>query len=229
MIMSTLSDAETIDVLLPAEAAKNDADRKQRARKAYLRRLSWILAFLLVMVVFVYTLQFELIPSESMEPNLRPGDHIVSLRTWIAYPGGAMPARGDVILFDMTHPQNSSESDPSKPPPRRPIGIFRTEGEIYIKRVIGLPGDTVQMSGRVVLINGKPLTEAYSTIPPSQETEVNYRFAADEPLKLGPDELFLLGDNRDNSDDSRFIGPVKRSKVIGKFLRTLYNQPLEKQ
>ncbi|MGB8452601.1 MAG: signal peptidase I [Anaerocolumna sp.] len=101
-------------------------------------------------------------------------------------------------------------------PKRYDIVVFRPYSEdkdtYYIKRVIGLPGETIQIIGSDIYINGQLLNEDYGNYP------IANGGIAKEPIVLGKDEYFLLGDNRNNSKDSRdsSIGAVKRSSIIGR-------------
>ena len=96
--------------------------------------------------------------------------------------------------------------------------------EVLIKRVIGLPGDKVLLKGNTVYINGRILKESYKTIPPDTYAIAMSTYAVNKPLLVPQGELFVLGDNRDNSDDGRFWGTLKRKYVIGRLVHTLYNE-----
>jgi len=122
------------------------------------------------------------VESISMQPTLYAGDFIIVNK--IAYKLGT-PGRGDVIIFHY--------------PPNPQI-------EPYIKRVIGLPGETVTVSKGKVHINGVPLEESYIKSPPNYEGT----------WQVPPDSLFVLGDNRNNSSDSHAWGMVPFANVIGK-------------
>lgn len=117
----------------------------------------------------------------SMEPTLQSGEFVVVNK--LAYLLGE-PEIGDVIVFHY---------------PRDP------EQE-YIKRVIGLPGDRIQIAAGQVVVNGQLLEEPYIAAPPSYQTE----------WLVPEDSLFVLGDNRNNSSDSHNWGPVPMENVIGK-------------
>jgi signal peptidase I len=119
----------------------------------------------------------------SMQPNLHTGQFVLADRT--AYLLGP-PRRGDVVVV--------------RPPP--------APDEAFIKRVIGLPGETVAVAGGVVRVDGRPLVEPYIAAPP------NYAGA----WTLAPDEYLVLGDNRTNSSDSHIWGPVRRDAILGKAL-----------
>ena len=86
------------------------------------------------------------------------------------------------------------------------------EGEIIIKRIIGMPGDTVSIKDNTVYVNGEELEEDYA-----------YGETSDyEEITLGDDEYFILGDNRPISKDSRYFGPVKEDEIIGKVIFRLW-------
>lgn len=123
------------------------------------------------------------VESISMEPTLYPGEFIVVNK--LAYRSGGYK-RGDVIIFN---PPNDLHQQ-------------------YIKRVIGLPGENVVISGGKVYINGNPLEEPYIMSPP------NYNEKWDVPQ----DSLFVLGDNRNRSSDSHVWGMVPFTDIIGKAL-----------
>lgn len=109
-------------------------------------------------------------------------------------------------------------------PGRFDVVVFQREDQKKnIKRVIGLPGETVQIKDGQVWINGEVLQEEKQTMEVDGErVEVEKKIAlaglAENPIVLGEDEYFLLGDNRDSSEDSRFanVGSVKESQIIGK-------------
>jgi signal peptidase I len=122
------------------------------------------------------------VESISMQPTLYEGDFIIVNK--LAYRLGT-PSRGDVIIFH-------APPDPT--------------GEPYIKRVIGLPGDTIEVQGGEVYVNGEPLREPYIKAAPSYQNTYH----------VPSDSLFVLGDNRNNSSDSHSWGPVPIKDVIGK-------------
>ncbi len=190
-----------------------------------------LLAIVLGFIALGFTSDF--IPSRSMQPTLNPGDHTVTMRAWLAYPFGTRPQRGDIITFH-------SPDDPSESAlPDIPANADNTtasdvgnnggraareslQGGILIKRVIGLPGDLVWIHDGTVTINGQELSEPYIKQAWGEGDEIGFGVA--RPLKVPPGQFYVLGDNRDDSDDSRFWGTVKRSRITGKFLFVLFHR-----
>lgn len=126
-------------------------------------------------------------PSGSMIPTLLIGDHfMVEILS-----STASVLRGDVVIF--------SES---------------RSGKHFVKRVIGLPGETVSLRDKRVLINGRGLDEPYV----NERSEAILPSDSMRPVVLGLDEYFLMGDNRERSYDSRWLGPVARSAILGRAL-----------
>jgi signal peptidase I len=169
-----------------------------------------------------------------MLPTLKPGDHIVTMRSWLAYPGGRAPARGDIVVFALPAqlPEMEGENENEM---RRIIGdlqerihippgsLKHINADILIKRVVGLPGETVLIKGKDVYINGSKLANSHFGAQGVAGPLQQYPFACYSPLKLSSDEVFVLGDNIENSEDGRYWGPLKRRNILGKFLRVLWN------
>jgi len=210
----------------PSNTDQEARERREKRRRAAQRRLTIAFPFLLVLVFVVYAFQTNYIPTESMLPTLKPGDHIVTMRSWLAYPGGRLPAVGDIIVF-LRRSDPSQESarldDPASKPGR--LRLFREPAgtEVLIKRVVAVEGDTVAVVGADVYVNGQ-LQRPWWEIVRDPAGSIGAFYGVLRPVKLGPGEMFVLGDNRGNSDDSRFWGPVKRSEVLGRFVRVLYNE-----
>ena len=139
--------------------------------------------------VFVwYFGQRVAVVGDSMSPILGNGD--VTLVNRIVYDATA-PKRGDIIVFKPKGNENS---------------------HYYIKRIIGLPGETVQIVEGEIYIDGEKLEEDYGV------SEITDPGIAAEEIELAGDEFFVLGDDRENSEDSRMadVGAVKRSYIYGK-------------
>ncbi len=181
------------------------------------------LLFLIVIAIFIITFSVQpfRIPSESMEPTLLVGDFLLVNKQSVA-PGGSiglLPAaaihRGDVIVFH----------DP-------------VDASLHlIKRVIGLPGDRLRLRGGRVFIDGRPLTEPYAVYRPSPPDNFRDNFprlrTADPAIDsrwwirmrslidngdliIPTGSYFVLGDNRNDSEDSRYWGFVPRNEIVGK-------------
>ena len=157
-----------------------------------------VLGIGLVMLIRLAWLETAIVTSGSMEPTLRVGDrllvdHRASLQgSW---------ARGDVVLFDA------------------PAG-WSGEGETLVKRVVALPGDTVEVRDGGVVLNGAPVSEPYlsKTAPPGDAAPETLN---SELRKLAAGEYWVMGDNRWNSDDSRSNGPLPSEAIRGRLLRIL--------
>ncbi len=152
------------------------------------------LVVLISILIVTFVGQRTIVDGNSMNPTLQNGDNLIVDK--LSYRFGD-PQRFDIIIFPYQYKENTN----------------------YIKRIIGLPGETVQIdySGNIY-INGEILEEDYGL-----ETILNPGNAA-EPITLGPDEYFVMGDNRNNSEDSRFsdVGPIKRENIIGKAWVRIY-------
>ena len=154
-----------------------------------------------------YVAQAFYIPSASMEPKLEEGDRVIVSK--LAYRLQS-PKRGDVVVF---HPPLPGPEDHAALPLRvlhavlAAVGIRQPGDDTFIKRVIGLPGETVEGRAGKVFVDGHPLDEPY--LKPGVVT------SDFSPVHLGSDLLFLMGDNRPNSSDSRSFGPVERRRVVG--------------
>ena len=151
--------------------------------KAFIREfLITIIIAAVICFVFQATLQTFIVVMTSMEPSFHEGQRLLVNKAVYFF---GEPERGDVVIFEAP---NSREDD-------------------YIKRVIGLPGDTVEIKGGNVYVNGTTLDEPYVMNPP------NYTVKEE---KIPDDQFFVLGDNRNNSNDSHHGWLVPRDNIIGK-------------
>jgi signal peptidase I len=149
-----------------------------------------ILILALGLAVFIRTFVAEprYIPSESMVPTLEVGDRLIVEK--LSY-YGHLPHRGDIVVF--------------APPPQLQEQGYQAD-QAFIKRVIGVPGDTVAVQNGRVFVNRELLTEAYIAEQP------NYPMS---PIVVPPDALFVMGDNRNNSNDSHIWGFLPTANVVG--------------
>jgi signal peptidase I len=170
---------------------------------------SIVIAVILALFVRTWVVQAFKIPTGSMENNLLIGDHLLVNKFVYGPTMGSVDRtilpvreirRGEIIVFKFP---DEPERD-------------------FIKRVIGLPGDTVELRNRNVFINGQPLTEPYvhfitAAGEGSEKTSMDVRERYG-PVTVPADQYFVMGDNRDNSQDSRYWGFLPRSYVKGKAL-----------
>src|SRR6267154_6478538 len=189
------------------EKPKSEKESSLPVRQGIKREIiAWFWVALAFMLINGTVGQARVIPSGSMENTLLIGDHLIMSR--IGYDAGVLftnwhlplwrnPKRQQVIIF--------------KPP-------FAPDTPDYVKRVIGLPGDTLDIRDGAVWVNGHKLIEKY-TIGPSEPAPpgsappgyTDLKF----PFRVPENSYFAMGDNRGNSYDSRFWGPVPRKDIIG--------------
>lgn len=155
----------------------------------------WVLvvvgAVLAALLVKTFLFQAFRIPSESMVPTLLVGDRVLVNK--VSYKLHEVH-RGDVVVF--TRPEKLE--DPSG-----------TEPEDLIKRVVAVGGDTVVARDGVLYVNNQPMTEPY--VQKGAGT-----FHLDEAVTVPEGQVFVMGDNRENSQDSRYFGPISTDTIIGR-------------
>ena len=160
---------------------------------------SIVITAVIALFATTFVVQAFKIPTGSMESNLLIGDHLLVNKFVYGLHSGFLSKlfpykglkRGDVIVFK--YPKGPEVA--------------------YVKRLIGLPGDKVEITGRTVYINGKALTENYTQY--IDQGSVYEHFG---PYDVPADQYFAMGDNRDNSQDSRWWGYVPRDHILGKAL-----------
>jgi signal peptidase I len=189
----------------------------RRARRRFLGELPFLLLAALILTVLVkgFLVQAFFIPSRSMEPTLEVGDRVVVNR--LAYRIGE-PAHGDVVVF--LRPVGTGEAPPGGPLSwvRRAVaqGLGGTPpgSEDLIKRVVGLPGDTVEGRDGQPWRNGRRVPEPYLG---------GGRFTSEfDPVRIKPGHYWVMGDNREDSADSRVFGQVPRSTLVGRAALTVW-------
>ncbi len=174
-----------------------------------------VFAAVIAILLKAFVAQAFFIPSASMEPQLRPGDRVVVSR--LAYHLHD-PRRGDVVVF--SDPVDDHGPDHSFVLVRlgrdalQAVGLMRPGDKELIKRVIGLPGETVEGHDGSVFIDGRPLIEPY--LP---DDVVISDFA---PYRVPADHVFVMGDNRTNSKDSRIFKGVPVDSIVGRAIARIW-------
>jgi len=165
----------------PSVLAPGASDRGRRVANKLLIPLS-LLFFVVVLLFYVFFTAFT-VRGESMEPTLLDGDRLFVTKSY------RTPARGDIVVFETLDERNREED--------------------LVKRVIALPGDTIEVRQGIALVNGAVEDTARLNTSPYDQTYVR-------PTKIGPGQIFVLGDNRPIALDSRQLGPVPIFSVKGK-------------
>jgi signal peptidase I len=178
------------------QQAKKTDEKLSRSKRIQREFIAWVWVVLIFLLINGTLGQARVIPSGSMENTLLIGDHLIMSR--IGYDAGMPFTHWHVPLW--------------RSPKRQQLVIFTPivaqETSDIIKRVIGLPGETLDIHDGAVWINGRKLAENYTTGPSE-----SYGMRA--PYKIPENCYFVMGDNRGNSYDSRFTGCVPRSHIIG--------------
>jgi signal peptidase I len=180
------------------EAEKKVLKKKKSSLRENIEAI--LVAVVLALFIRTFVVQAFKIPSGSMKNTLLIGDHILVNKfiygIKIPYLGSTLisikdPQREDIVVFE--YPQ-----DPSKD---------------FIKRVVGIAGDQIEIRDKKVYVNGKLLEQDFAI---HMDNRSNFKRDYLEPITVPEDSLFVMGDNRDNSHDSRFWGFVKLKAVKGK-------------
>lgn len=193
-----LIDLDEIDDLEELDNKNVNPDKKKAEEKEYsLKReiISTVLYLLAVVALTFLFVQFvgqrTHVNGASMNDTLEDGDNLIVDKISYRFTD---PERFDIIVFPYQYQEKT----------------------YYIKRIIGMPGETVQVKDGMIYIDGEILEETYG------KEVMQYAGVAADPITLGEDEYFVLGDNRNNSSDSRdpSVGNIKEDQIIGKaFIR----------
>ena len=176
---------------------KEAGEQQEAPKKSMGREVLEMVVYILIVAALTWLLvtfvgQRTVVSGRSMNPTIENGDNLITDKISYRF---SDPKRYDIVVFpfeDETGKRN------------------------FIKRIIGLPGETVQIKDGEVYINGELLGETYG------KEKMDYAGRASEPITLGDDEYFVLGDNRNNSKDSRYedVGNISRDRLIGRaFIR----------
>jgi signal peptidase I len=180
----------------------NSEQKKKSVVREYAEAI--VIAILLALFIRTFVVQAFKIPSGSMLPTLQIGDHLLVNK--FIY-GIRMPFAGTVLV-------------PIKEPKHGDIIVFRfprDRSTDYIKRVVGLPGDKLEIKDKTLLINDQKIDDphAHFTSPSVMAGDVSPKDNLG-PIVVPPGKYFVMGDNRDNSSDSRFWGFVDDNDILGK-------------
>lgn len=175
-----------------------------------------IVAIILALFIRTFVIQAFKIPSGSMLPTLLIGDHLLVNK----------------FIYGIKVPFTGTTLIPIKDPDRGDVVVFKFPKDKsidYIKRVVAVPGDTVEIKQKKIYINDKPVADEHATfsssdiLPRSSNPRDNFG-----PVLVPENRLFVMGDNRDNSYDSRFWGFVDQKDVLGKAFILYWSWDIDK-
>lgn len=171
-----------------------------------------LIAVVLALFIRTFVVQAFKIPSGSMIPTLLIGDHLLVNK----------------FLYGIKIPFSGKTLIPIKDPVRGDIIVFkypRDKSIDYIKRVIGTPGDIVEIKKQVITINGEKIDDPYAYFAPTNMRPPKADYG---PVTVPENSYFVMGDNRNNSSDSRFWGFVDEKDILGKAFILYWSWDLEK-
>lgn len=184
-------------------AQRKDAERRETLLQSKRRASRWIIrsiwALSLLIVIYCFVLQPGMVPTGSMENTVLIGDHLLLWKlpygpqapfTPWRLPRLRTPQTGEIVAF--RSPEDASD--------------------IYLKRVIAVAGDTVEIHRGTLFVNSVPVPESYARVRANRRSSWQENIL---PERVPAGEIFVLGDNRDNSEDSRYFGPVPADSVVG--------------
>lgn len=226
---NTIVEEEVLEDTVTEESTDED-EEKEEQKPLYQRVIRFGIELILyIMIILVgavaipkYVVQRTLVEGESMENNLQNEDNILVEKISRHF---KTLNRFDVIVFYPHYDKEKSETSFFYDLKLTCMNILHMDTskiteeakkdeskEYYVKRIIGLPGETIQITGDNIYIDGELLEEDYGKMP------ITNSGIAEEPLKLADDEYFVLGDNRKVSLDSRYeeVGPVQKEAIAGK-------------
>lgn len=190
-----LDEIEDLDEIgksvLKLDKKKVEEKEYSLAREVFSTALYLLIVVALTFLFVRFVAQRTHVNGDSMNATLEDGDNLLVDKISYRF---SDPERFDIIVFPYQYQEKT----------------------YYIKRIIGMPGETVQIKDGMIYINGEILQETYG------KEVMRYAGIADDPITLGEDEYFVLGDNRNNSSDSRdpSVGNIKKDQIIGKaFIR----------
>ena len=178
----------------PEEKLSRVERHKQQKQKSSKSRavLGWVIAIAVAVAVafLIRAFVFEIIMVDgpSMQPTLHTNERL-AVEKVTRY--GGLPQRGEIVIVHYPNGTNNN----------------------YVKRVIGLPGETVEVKNSVVYINGQPLSEDYVS---------SEAYADMGAVTVPENSVFVMGDNRANSEDSRYVGAIARDQIVGHAMAVIW-------
>lgn len=204
------TDADEAQTTLPVGTPEVDGAARRPTRERSSVR-GWFLEWVIIVVVVLactvgirlFVIQTYSIPSGSMLPTLQIGDRIIVDKV------GFHIHRGDIVVF-------------ARPP------LEHQDYADLVKRVVGLPGETISSADGNLYIDGKLLSEPWLPKGPQAytgqlgEDDPNAQFDLPGPVRIPAGEYYVMGDNRTDSEDSRFFGPIPRSLIVGRAVAVVW-------
>lgn len=149
-----------------------------------------VIALLFFAIMYIFLFQPHQVRGSSMLPNFYNGEYLLTNKITYRF---SPPKRGEVVVFKS--PENTQYD--------------------YIKRIIGLPGDKLEVKNQDFYINGQKINES-SYLSPAIKSQPGYYLTEGKEITIPDNHYFVVGDNRQNSSDSRDFGPISRNSIIGK-------------
>lgn len=172
------------------ESSSNQLSQAEPSKSVLKENVQIVLiALFIALLLRLFVAEPRFIPSNSMEPTLKVGDRLVVEKVSYRF---HPPQRGDIVVFE---------------PPEQLLQFGYRKQQVFIKRVIGLPGQRIAVISGRVWVNDQPLEEPYVAAAPT------YQFPA---VQVPPGTLFVMGDNRNNSNDSHVWGFLPMGNIVGR-------------
>lgn len=168
-----------------------------------------VLALIIAMVIHIFLIQPTRVSGESMDDTLHNGQYLIVTK-W-HHIMNDMPEYGQIVIIDSRVNRVRTWVDDVKEPLMNYASVFNKSAQtndVWVKRVIGRPGDVLEFKDGYVWRNGEKLQEPYT-----KDTKMNYTRST--PVTVPEGHVFVMGDNRNHSSDSRFIGPVPVDHILG--------------